>query len=129
MFSFIKILNYQGENIYDIRLPLTEKDKLLNKYNLNFKYKEKKYYLNNVVITLNPNGNNYNYEEDLSINIENNYIIREYKVKECPIFNFYNTDVEENYRLYSNETGDIILKDFNNYCTFEIITDHKDLKI
>ena len=42
MFSSIKFSKHKGENIYDIRLPLSEKEKILKRYSLNFKYREKK---------------------------------------------------------------------------------------
>ena len=129
MFSFIKFSKYKGENIYDIRLSLSEKDKLLDKYNMNFKYEEKKYYLNNVVITINPTETTYHYEEDISINIENDYIIREYIIRECPQFNFYESDSEEIYKLYENGDRTILLKEYNKYCSFEINTNNKDIKI
>ena len=45
MFSFIKYSKPKGENIYDIRFPLSEKDKIINDNNLDFKYNEKVYFL------------------------------------------------------------------------------------
>ena len=128
MFSFIQFSKSKGENLYDIRLPLSEKDKIINKYSLKFKYEEKKYYLNNVVITMNPNGYSYNFEEDISIRIKDGYIIREYTINECPMFNFYESDSEEEYKLYENGDSSIKLKEFPDYFTFESIS-HNGLKI
>ena len=89
--------------------------------------------MNNVVITMNPNGYSYNFEEDISIRIKDEYIIREYTINECPLFNFYESDSEETYQLYGNdgENNDenIIVREYPDYFTFEIITSNIDLKI
>ena len=77
---------------------------------------------------MNPTGNYYNYEEDLSITIKNDYIIREYIISECPIFNFYKSDIEEDYKVYGSKDGSMYLKEYNDYCTFEI-TSYNGLKI
>ena len=61
MFSFIKFSKNKDENIYDIRIPLSQKE-FLKRYSLNFKYREKKYYIKNVVIKVNESGQYYNYE-------------------------------------------------------------------
>ena len=75
------------------------------------------------------NDTTYHYEEDISINIENDYIIREYIIRECPQFNFYESDSEETYKLYENGDRTILLKEYNKYCSFEINTNNKDIKI
>ena len=122
MFSFIKYSNSRDENIYDIRFPLSEKDNILNEHDLQFKYHEKVYFLNNVVIKINPNGTFFNYENDISINVKDYFIIREYETLNCPRFSFYKSDVEEEYNLYENEDSSIKLKEYGNYFTFEIIS-------
>ena len=66
MFSFIKFSKNKGENIYDIRIPLSQKEDFLKRYSLDFKYREKKYYIKNLVIKVNEKGKYYNYEEDSS---------------------------------------------------------------
>ena len=129
MFSFIKFSKNKDENIYDIRIPLPQKEEFLKKYSLNFKYREKKYYIKNVVIKVNEKGQYYNYEEDFSININKDYIVREFTEKECPYFSFFKSDIEEEYDLYSNDEGSIFLKEFENFFTFEIKSKNKDLKI
>lgn len=129
MFSFIKFSKDKGENIYDIKIPLSKKDLFLKKYSLEFKYREKKYYIKNVVITINPNGNFFNYEEDVSITIKDNFIIREFKKTQCPYFNFFKSDVEEEYELFSNEDNTILLKTFKDFFTFEINSEYKYLNI
>ena len=120
MFSFIKYSNSRDENIYDIRFPLNEKTSVLQKDNLQFKHIEKKYYLNNVVITINPNGCFFNYENDISVYTKGDYIVRNYDIIQCPKFSFYETDVEEEYKLYENEDSSIRLKEYGNYYTYEI---------
>tara|TARA_B100000085_G_C18291789_1_gene410515 strand:+ start:245 stop:628 length:384 start_codon:yes stop_codon:yes gene_type:complete len=123
MFSFIKFSKDKGENIYDIRIPLSEKDNFLKKYSLYFKYREKKYYIKNVVVTLNESGQFYNYEEDGKIFIKDDFIVREFSLKECPYFSFFKSDIEEEYDLYSNEDSSILLKVFKEHFTFEMFKD------
>tara|TARA_Y100000389_G_C17103585_1_gene337145 strand:- start:176 stop:559 length:384 start_codon:yes stop_codon:yes gene_type:complete len=122
MFSFIKYSNSKDENIFDIRFPLSGKEILLKKHALQLKYHEKVYFLNNVVIKINPNGTFFNYENDISISLKDTYIVREYETISCSKFNFYKSDVEEDYKLYENEDSSIKLKEFNDYFTFEIIS-------
>lgn len=129
MFSFIKFSKNKGENIYDIRIPLSQKEEFLKKYSLNFKYREKKIYIKNVVIKVNEKGQYYNYEEDFSVKINKDYIVREFTEKECPYFSFFKSDIEEEYDLYSNDEESIFLKEFENFFTFEIKSENKDLKI
>ena len=123
MFSFIKFSKDKGENIYDIRIPLSQKEIFLKRYSLDFKYREKKYYLKNVVITVNECGQFYNYEEDGEICIKDDFIVREFLVKECPYFSFFKSDIEEEYDLYSNEDSSILVKVFKDYFTFEMFKD------
>ena len=119
MFSFIKFSKNKDENIYDIRIPLSQKEEFLKRYSLNFKYREKKYYIKNVVIKVNESGQYYNYEEDLSVNVDKDYIVREFTEKECPFFSFFKSDIEEEYDLYSNDDDSILLKEFEGFFTFE----------
>jgi len=123
MFSFIKFSKDKGENIYDIRIPLSQKDMILKKHSLDFKYREKKYYIKNVVVTVNEEGNFYNYTEDGEIFIKDNFIVREFTEKECPYFSFFKSDIEEEYDLYSNDDSSILLKVFKEYFTFEMFKD------
>ena len=129
MFSFIKFSKNKDENIYDIRIPLSQKEEFLKRYSLNFKYREKKYYIKNVVIKVNESGQYYNYEEDLSVNVDKDYIVREFTEKECPFFSFFKSDIEEEYDLYSNDDESILLKEFEDFFTFEMKSENKDLKI
>tara|TARA_B100000686_G_C16104576_1_gene624946 strand:- start:157 stop:543 length:387 start_codon:yes stop_codon:yes gene_type:complete len=122
MFSFIKYSKPKGENIYDIRFQLSEKDNVLKEYNLKFKYNEKVYFLNNVIIKINPDGMFFNYENDISIHVNDEYIVREYEILNCPKFSFYKSDVEEEYKLYENGDASIQLKEYHDYYTFEMIT-------
>ena len=122
MFSFIKYSNSKGKDIFDIRFPLSEKDNVLKEKDLQFKYREKVYFLNNVVIKVNPNGNFFNYENDISIKIDDNFIVREYETSCCSKFNFYESDLEEEYNLYENEDSSIKLREFDKYYTLEKIS-------
>ena len=123
MFSFIKFSKDKGENIYDIRIPLSQKEVFLKKYSLDFKYREKKYYIKNVVVTVNERGQFYNYEEDGEIFIKDDFIVREFTEKECPYFSFFKSDIEEEYDVYSNDDSSILLKVFKDYFTFEMFKD------
>jgi hypothetical protein len=125
MFSSIKFSKHKGENIYDIRLPLSEKEKILKRYSLNFKYREKKFYIKNIVVIINPLGNFYNYEEDISVEVKDDFIIREYIQKECPYFSFFKSDIEEEYDLYSNEDKSVLVKEYDDFFTFEVFKDKK----
>lgn len=129
MFSFIKFSKDKGENLYDIRLPKNLKDKFLKDYNLSYNCEEKKIYIKNVVVTINDTGMEFIYENDKDVKIKDDFIIREYETIKCPIFNFFYSDSEESYKLYENSASNIKLKDFNDYFTFEIISETKDLKI
>lgn len=129
MFSFIKFSKDKGENLYDIRLPKNLKDKFLKDYNLTYKCEEKKIYIKNVVVTINDTGMEFIYENDKDVKIKDDFIIREYETIKCPIFNFFYADSEESYKLYENDASNVKLKDFNDYFTFEIISETKDLKI
>ena len=123
MFSFIKFSKHKGENIYDIRILLSQKEVFLKKYSLYFKYREKKYYIKNVVVTVNEKGHFYNYEEDGEIFIKDDFIVREFSQKECPYFSFFKSDIEEEYDLYSNDDNSLLLKVFKDYFTFEMFKD------
>jgi len=123
MFSFIKITKDKGDNIYDIRIPSSEKEEILRKYSLTFKYREKKYYIKEVTITINERGCFYNYEEDISIIVKDDYLIREFNISDCPYFSFFKCDVEEEYDLYTDNENSILLKDFGDYLTFELFKD------
>jgi hypothetical protein len=123
MFSFIKFSKHKGENIYDIRILLSQKEVFLKKYSLDFKYREKKYYIKNVVVTVNEKGHFYNYEEDGEIFIKDDFIVREFSQKECPYFSFFKSDIEEEYDLYSNDDNSLLLKVFKDYFTFEMFKD------
>ena len=121
MFSFIKFSN-RTENSYDIRHPLNGLDKTVTEHNLHFKYVEKAYFLNNVVIKINSEGQSFKYENDITINVRDGYIIREYEVINCPAFSFHNSDIEEEYHLYENNDSSIRLKQYDDYYTFEMIS-------
>lgn len=122
MFSFIQFSKSKGENLYDIRLPLSKKDKIINDNNLCFKFHEKVYFLNNVIIKINPDGIFFNYENDISIHVNDEFIVREYETLSCPKFSFYESDVEEEYKLYENGDSSIKLKEYPDYFTFEMIS-------
>ena len=72
----------------------------------------------------------YHYITDKSVIYDKikNIIIREYDIKNCNDFQFFNSDCEIDYRLYkSNINGiEILVKDFKLYLTIEYISDNKN---
>ena len=122
IFSYVKYSKSKDKDIYDIRFPLSGKGKIINDNYLDFKYREKVYFLNNVIIKINPDGTFFNYENDISIDVNDDFIVRGYDTMSCPKFNFYRSDLEEDYMLYENKDSSIKLKEYNDYYTFETIT-------
>ena len=117
-----QILN---ENIYDIKLPLSDIDKYIEYYNVTKKHIVKEYWDNNVVILFNEyNECEFNYIEDFNINYDSNkkLLIHEYKQHNCIPYQFYNVNNEEIYTLYENIKEDIHikLKNYKDYFTVDI---------
>ena len=69
----------------------------------------------------------YNYIKDISINYVNNILVQEIASINCIPFNFYKTDLEYSYELYSNTIDgiDYELKDYRYFITFSYISENK----
>jgi len=117
-----QILN---ENIYNIKLPLSELDKYIEYYNVTKKHVVKEYWDNNVMILFNEyNDFEFKYIEDISIKYDSKrkLLIQEYKQHECIPYQFHKVDNEEIYTLYENLKDDvhIKLKKYKDYFTVDI---------
>lgn len=117
-----KILN---ETIYDIKIPLSDLDKYIEKYNLIEKNIIKEYWHNNVMILFNQfNDFEFKYIEDISIKYDSKrkLLIQEYIHTECIPYQFHKVDNEEIYTLYENikDNVHIKLKKYNDYFTVDI---------
>ncbi|MBI51623.1 MAG: hypothetical protein CL779_00190 [Chloroflexi bacterium] len=125
MFIFIKIFKKLSDSVYDIRHPLSKRDEIILEHSLKNMGIKKVYQLNNVMIQSSQKRMDFYYENDISVDIKDGYIIRDYELKPCPPFNFYRTDNEEVYELYSGSKDDIDiqLKSYNDFFTIEYITD------
>ena len=119
---------YYGKSVNDkffnSRIDINSKQFYIDKYNLKNKGKSKDYFYNNIKI--NCLNNIFEFTKYISKNviIKHNNLIEEFDEIYFNKFNFFNVDYEEEYELYSNikEEGKILLKDFNEYITLEIIT-------
>ena len=125
LFHYCKELNHQS---FDEKISKEELNNLLQKFLLKKKGLIKEYWINNVQI-LSYNGNlSYNYVKDINIENEDNFIIQEFESRECNPFNFYKTDLEDEYILYTNIVNNVLvnIKEYNSYLTFECQTDKKE---
>ena len=128
MYTITKISHITNEGIYDIKLPLSMKSNLINKYQLEYYGKVKEYWINNVKILFLENRFIFDYfvAEETSIDQDLNIIIEKYNKMECIPFNFYNTDIEEEYELYQIEQCDYIIqiKIYKNYLVLELSSEN-----
>lgn len=122
MYRVTKVSTIIDDDIYDIKIPLSKKNLLIEKYNLLSKSEIKEYWINNLHITSDINGLNYNYIVDESIDFdkENNLLIEKYNIVNCVPFNFFECDLEDKYLLYFNENNRIEMKEYDDYITLEI---------
>ena len=88
-------------NIFDEKISKEELNNLIQKYSLKKKGSIKEYWINNVQIISHKNKLSYNYIKDIDIQVINNFIIQEFESKICKPFNFYKTDLEYEYILYT----------------------------
>jgi len=128
MYTITKISNTIDENIYDIKLPLSIKDNLINKYHLESYGKVKEYWINNVKILCLKNSFLFDYfiAEDNVIDQDLNILIEKYNKIECLPFNFYTTDIEDEYELYQTENSDfsVQMKVYKNYLVLELSSEN-----
>lgn len=130
MFSF-HICKPIGDDLYDEKININKLDYFIKEYSLIDHGEIKEYWINNVEILKNNQGSiSYHYIIDKSVIYDKikNIIIREYDIKNCNEFQFYNSDYEIDYRLYkSNINGiEILVKDFKLYLTIEYNSDNKN---
>ena len=118
MFNIYICNTYLGDNIYDIKLKGVKKE-LIKKYNLVEKGAMKEYWLNNVLVTNNQQRLDYKYVIDNKIEYikDKNILIQDYQEEECIPFQFYNTDIEEEFFYYQNSIDgvEINLREYNDY--------------
>tara|TARA_B100001094_G_C18145043_1_gene780191 strand:+ start:1429 stop:1854 length:426 start_codon:yes stop_codon:yes gene_type:complete len=113
---------------YDIKINISEKDKLIKKYSLQNTGEYKEYWENNVCIRSSNQGIvSSHYIEDIHYEYillsEKNFLIHEFKETPCQIYNFYQVDQEETYQKYKIEKGAIIieLREYQDYLTLTFI--------
>ena len=89
---------HKNKNIYDIKLSLSKLKELCKKYNLEKIGEIKEYYENNVLITVNKNDNNidFNYiiDQKITYDEEKKILIQEYDKIKCIPYNFSNVSIE-----------------------------------
>jgi len=118
-----------NENIYDIKLSLSKLKELCKKYKLEKIGEIKEYYENNVLITVNKNDNNidFNYiiDKKITYDEEKNFLIQEYNKIKCIPYNFSNVSIEESYVLYKNKIDniEIFLKKYEKHFSLEFLSD------
>ena len=112
--------------IYNNKININKLPFLIKKYNLNYKNAIKEYWINNVQIISDKNKFNFYKIFDKNVNYIDEYLIKEYTIKECPQFNFNESHLEDEYILYENIINNIkiILKKYSEYITLEFETDN-----
>jgi len=117
------------DNIFDEKIDVVNKNKLIEKYSLQYKNKNKEYWINNVRILSSEDQLKFNTFNDISLFYDNNYHLLnyEYICKECKGFSFYKTDLEDDYSIYDNKIDMIYicLKEYRNYLTIEFHCNNK----
>jgi len=127
LYHYCKKIN---NDTFDEKIPFSKLNDLIEKFKLKESYHIKEYWMNNVQIINKRDKLTFTYIEDLDISYDekNNFLIQEYIETPCKSFNFYETDLEDNYLLYENIINDITvyLKKYNNYLSVEFICDNKE---
>ena len=114
------------DNLYKIKLNLSEKDKYIKKYDLKFIDNFKKYCIQNIEIIASKNTIKFNRVQYKMINPDK--LIIEKTIEEYTRFNFYDVDYEEEYKEYSY--SNIILREYDDYIIVEYqIDDINKIKI
>ena len=125
MYSISLIKNIINEELFDIKIDLSEKELIIKKYSLKDLGLHKTYYKNHIQI-ISDNEKPYFYKVlEKDIYVKDNYLFIEHEKELIEPFSFYETDYEEEYILYKNTIDDVIinLKEFKNYLELEFITD------
>tara|TARA_B100000700_G_C14969074_1_gene820369 strand:+ start:185 stop:598 length:414 start_codon:yes stop_codon:yes gene_type:complete len=115
-------------NIFDEKISKEELNNLIQKYSLEKKGCIKEYWINNVQIISYKNKLSYNYIKDINIQKIEDFLMQEFESEICNPFNFYKSDLECEYTLYTNLVNNVLvnIKEFNDYLTIECQTDKKE---
>lgn len=124
MYTITKLSDTIETNIYDIKLPLSMKDEIINKYKLESYGRVKEYWINNVKIISNNRDVSFHYfiDQNNEIDEDLNILIEKYQKIKCQSFNFYHSDTEEEYESYQNENRDynVQMKKYESYLVLEL---------
>ena len=117
------------EKSYSEKIPLDQKEDYIKKYKLKDLGIVRDYWIQNVFIQSHKHKLSFTYINDISLHYNQGYLCQELSMKECSPFNFFNTDLEEEYHLYGRETDTykIYVKVFKDYMTNEIWSTSKDI--
>lgn len=116
-----------NENTYDIKINLSNKQIISERYGLQSKGEYKEYWDNNVCIRFSKDETSFQYIEDVTIsyNDKYNHLIQEINSRPCNPYNFFNTQCDEVYKLYESVNNDITvqMKEYQDYLTLNFVTD------
>tara|TARA_Y100000590_G_C15675192_1_gene997735 strand:- start:193 stop:636 length:444 start_codon:yes stop_codon:yes gene_type:complete len=132
MFYFNVYVKKQTDSFYDLRIDKKYKIEIIQQFSLEEGESIKEYWENNVQILASKNNTiTYQYIEDISIldDQKNNLLIQECKMNECPKYNFYQVNQEEEYLRYKKEMDNvtIILKEYTNHLELIFMCKYKGL--
>ena len=108
-----------NDEFYDHKLDKNKLQYFIDRYKLISKGSVKEYWLNNVNILSNDDSLSFRKIIDNIISYDNNYIIHNYDINECTIFNFYESHLEDEYFLFERicDNIKIIIKQYDEYIT------------
>ena len=113
------------DNIFDIKIDKKKRDFYIKKFDLKDKGVIKDFYLNN--INIKSKQDNIFFKKYISKDVYflDNLLVEEFVEKDINSFNFFETNYEEEYNLYENKINNnlIILKDYGEYISLELITE------
>ena len=128
MYTITKISETVESDIYDIKIPLSMKDEIINNYKLEPYGQVKEYWINNVKIISNNDGFLFDYfiDENSEIDLDLNILIEKYKKVESQSFNFYDSDIEEEYELYQKKNKEYLvqMKIYEKYLVLELSSEN-----
>jgi hypothetical protein len=128
MYTITKISETIESDIYDIKIPLSMKDEIINNYKLEPYGPVKEYWINNVKIISNNDGFLFDYfiDENSEIDLDLNILIEKYEKVESQSFNFYDSDIEEAYELYQKKNKEYLvqMKIYENYLVLELSSEN-----
>ena len=113
-------------DFFSEKILLCKLNDILNKFDLSKIGYCKEYWINNVQIISYKNHLTFHYVNDISINYKDNFLIQTFIKSKCKPFNFFDTDLNEEYILYENKEQNIQLKEFNKYLTLQLFNINDD---